>query len=68
MICDDCYLKKRCFEQRGQCKDFKSLKEIRSEIESINKTHKSAKRAETDKSSGRDNPQRAGEGRSLGES
>lgn len=39
MICDDCLHQWKCMEQRGQCKDYKTLEGIRKEIESINKKY-----------------------------
>ena len=49
MTCSDCIHYKECFERRGACKEYKTLEEIRKEIESVNQSQKPAVRTETDK-------------------
>ncbi len=51
MTCSDCIHYKGCFERRGACRDYKTLEEIRKEIESVNQSKKPAKRAETNSTS-----------------
>lgn len=36
MACRECYKRKRCFEQRGVCSEYRSVKEIREEIRGTN--------------------------------
>ena len=40
MICENCMHFSRCFERRGKCSSFKTLEEVREEIERINKTYR----------------------------
>lgn len=42
MICEDCIYFKICMERRGRCREFKTLKDVKNEIESINKKYKAA--------------------------
>ena len=40
MICDDCLYKPICMEQRGQCREYKTLEQVRKEIEQLNENQK----------------------------
>lgn len=35
-MCADCYKLSRCFEQRGKCAEYRSLDDIRRELEELN--------------------------------
>lgn len=51
MTCDDCLHKSECMEQRGICREFKSLEDLKRDVERINENFKAAaRRAKTDKS------------------
>lgn len=61
MICFQCLHFKECFERRGQCKEFKSLEDIKAEIEKLNEDNKKTSgRPET---SDKSRIQEAGRGR-----
>ena len=40
MICDKCLHQWECMEQRGQCTEYKTLEQVRKEIEELNENHK----------------------------
>ena len=41
--CEECYKVDRCFERRGICAEFRSVKEISAEIEALNLLYKKGK-------------------------
>lgn len=45
--CADCLHLHECMEQRGRCKEYKTLKEVKKDIEMLNKMFKSAGHPET---------------------
>lgn len=40
MMCEDCIYYSICFEQRGPCRERKTLEDIRKEIEQLNENYK----------------------------
>ena len=42
MTCDDCLHKAECMEQRGPCREYKDLRQVREDIERINENFKKA--------------------------
>lgn len=45
MTCDDCLHKPICMEQRGPCREYKTIEMVRKEIEKLNENQKKAPRA-----------------------
>ena len=49
--CTPCIHFKECFERRGHCREYKTLEDIRAEVEIVNENYsKLAGRSETDTS------------------
>ena len=46
--CADCLHNHECMEQRGRCREYKDLEEVREDIEMLNKTAKPSARSEAD--------------------
>ena len=46
--CEDCLYYKICFERRGICTEYKTLSEVRKEIEMLNKEARTSATAEGD--------------------
>lgn len=42
MTCTDCLHFDECFEQRGPCREYKDLRQVREDIERINENFKKA--------------------------
>ena len=40
MMCEDCIYYSICFEQRGPCRERRTLEDIRKEIEQLNEDYK----------------------------
>lgn len=40
--CEKCYKCKRCFEQRGQCSEYRSIDAIRNEVQAVMRSCKAA--------------------------
>ena len=40
VTCDECLHKPICMEQRGPCREFKTIEMVRKEIEQLNENHK----------------------------
>lgn len=47
--CIDCLHFSECMERRGKCKEYKTLSEVRKEIEMLNKKARATKRTNADK-------------------
>lgn len=46
--CTSCLHYSECMEQRGRCREYKDLEEVRKEIEMLNKAARLAKRTGAD--------------------
>jgi hypothetical protein len=40
MTCNDCIHLNECWEQRGPCREYKDLRQVREDIERINENYK----------------------------
>ena len=50
--CEDCLYYRICFERRGRCTEYKTLSEVRKEIEMLNKEARTSATAEGDNEAG----------------